>query len=276
MAFMTKGLASTTRTPAATRPPSCSCTARAVTTELVAAGSGVRRRYRCITVDQRGFGQSPDLSGGPGPAALATDAIAPRASRNRARRARRPVDGRLGGGARPCGRRSGSGRSPWPTRSAISPIPRSPACASGSPPRAAAARRAVARGDRPDVPQARAGTLVPLRADLRVERPVARRLPRAARAAHHAGRRLRRHAVPTLFLTSDEDGLIWPELSQKVHEARSGSRFVRRGGGPLDVLRASRRLQPRGRRVPQGASAMKWCRYQSGKRSRTASSTAPP
>ena len=32
--------------------------------------------YRCVTVDQRGFGQSPDVAGGPGPAALATDAIA--------------------------------------------------------------------------------------------------------------------------------------------------------------------------------------------------------
>src|SRR5207247_9362679 len=32
--------------------------------------------YRCVTVDQRGFGQSPDAPGGPGPAALATDALA--------------------------------------------------------------------------------------------------------------------------------------------------------------------------------------------------------
>src|SRR5215470_5739343 len=32
--------------------------------------------YRCVTVDQRGFGQSPDVTGGPGPAALATDALA--------------------------------------------------------------------------------------------------------------------------------------------------------------------------------------------------------
>src|SRR5436190_4144123 len=32
--------------------------------------------YRCVTVDQRGFGQSPDTPGGPGPAALAADAIA--------------------------------------------------------------------------------------------------------------------------------------------------------------------------------------------------------
>ena len=33
-------------------------------------------RYRCITADQRGFGQSPDVAGGPGPDALAPDALA--------------------------------------------------------------------------------------------------------------------------------------------------------------------------------------------------------
>src|SRR5260370_20486439 len=32
--------------------------------------------YRCVTMDQRGFGQSLDVSGGPGPEALATDALA--------------------------------------------------------------------------------------------------------------------------------------------------------------------------------------------------------
>ena len=32
--------------------------------------------YRCGTVDERGFGQSPDVAGGPGRAALANDAIA--------------------------------------------------------------------------------------------------------------------------------------------------------------------------------------------------------
>lgn len=31
--------------------------------------------------------------------------------------------------------------------------------------------------------------------------------------------------VPTMFLTSDEDGLIGPELSEKVHEHVPGSRF---------------------------------------------------
>jgi pimeloyl-ACP methyl ester carboxylesterase len=33
--------------------------------------------------------------------------------------------------------------------------------------------------------------------------------------------------VPTLFLTSDEDGLSWPELSQMVHQHVPGSRFER-------------------------------------------------
>jgi pimeloyl-ACP methyl ester carboxylesterase len=33
--------------------------------------------------------------------------------------------------------------------------------------------------------------------------------------------------VPTLFLSSDEDGLIWPELSDAVHRAVPGSRFIR-------------------------------------------------
>ena len=32
--------------------------------------------YRCITVDQRSFGQSPDVPNGPGCAALASDALA--------------------------------------------------------------------------------------------------------------------------------------------------------------------------------------------------------
>src|SRR5262245_7665257 len=32
--------------------------------------------YRCVTLDQRGFGQSPDAAGGPGPGALAGDALA--------------------------------------------------------------------------------------------------------------------------------------------------------------------------------------------------------
>ena len=33
--------------------------------------------------------------------------------------------------------------------------------------------------------------------------------------------------VPTFFLTSDEDGLIWPELSARVHAHVPGARFER-------------------------------------------------
>jgi 3-oxoadipate enol-lactonase len=33
--------------------------------------------------------------------------------------------------------------------------------------------------------------------------------------------------VPTMFLTSDEDGLIWPELSKTVHAHVPGARFER-------------------------------------------------
>src|SRR5207244_13632134 len=32
--------------------------------------------YRCVTLDQRGFGQSPDAAKGPGPDGLATDVLA--------------------------------------------------------------------------------------------------------------------------------------------------------------------------------------------------------
>jgi len=77
--------------------------------------------YRCVTVDQRGFGQSPDVAGGPGPADF----------RDQIGRLTTPVE-------------------------------------------------------------------------------------------HYAATR-----VPTLFLTSDEDGLIWPELSKTVHEHVPGSRFER-------------------------------------------------
>ena len=74
--------------------------------------------YRCVTVDQRGFGQSPDVSGGPGPAALATDAIALLDHLGIARAAL--VAQSMGGwAARPCRRRSDSGRSSWRTRSGI-------------------------------------------------------------------------------------------------------------------------------------------------------------
>lgn len=113
--------------------------------------------YRCVTVDQRGFGQSPDVPGGPGPAALATDALALLDHLGIARAA--VVAQSMGGWA-----------------------------AVG-----AAVRSFSEQLSRLTTP---------------VERYAA------------AG-------VPTLFLTSDEDGLIWPELSQAVQAHVPGSRLVR-------------------------------------------------
>jgi len=156
--------------------------------------------YRCITVDQRGFGQSPDVSGGPGPAALGTDAIALLDHLGIARAA--IVAQSMGG---------------W-----IAAVRQRLAAA--SPPRPAvlwhAALGATFRRKEPVrsfLYAQVAGLNAPLPADFREQlggltTPVER----------YAATR-----VPTFFLTSDEDGLIWPELSETVHRHVPGSRFER-------------------------------------------------
>jgi pimeloyl-ACP methyl ester carboxylesterase len=109
--------------------------------------------YRCITVDQRGFGQSPDIPDGPGPAVLWHAALGK------------------------------TFRTAQPMRSFLYAQ-----IAGVNPPRPADFSDQLSRLTTP------------------VERYVAAR-------------------VPTMFLTSDEDGLIWPELSKTVHDAVPGSRF---------------------------------------------------
>src|SRR5262249_37718209 len=130
----------------------------------------------------------------------------------------------------------------------------------------AAAGRALARGHRPDVPQARAGAVVPLRADLRAQRAADARVPRSAHGPDHAGRALRRDAGAD-DVPHQRRGRV--DLAGALAEgARAGAGLALRacrGRGPFDVLRAPGRLQPRSRRVPQGAPAMKWCRFQSAK-----------
>src|SRR5207245_2616929 len=63
--------------------------------------------------------------------------------------------------------------------------------------------------------------------------------------------------VPTMFLTSDEDGLIWPELSKKVHEHVPGSRD--RDGAPprreAGVPAERRRRLPRQQRAGRDGRA---------------------
>jgi 3-oxoadipate enol-lactonase len=185
--------------------------------------------YRCITVDQRAFGQSPDVAGGPGPAALATDAIALLDHLGIAKAAL--VAQSMGGWAAV----GAVVRVPerfWAvvmantvgnlTNLEIAELRRQHGAT--SPPRPAVLwHAALGETFRKEQPVRAflyaqiAGTNAPLPADFR----------------DHLGRLttpVERYAaarVPTLFLTSDEDGLTWPELSKKVHEQVPGSRLVR-------------------------------------------------
>jgi 3-oxoadipate enol-lactonase len=185
--------------------------------------------YRCVTVDQRGFGQSPDVAGGPGPAALATDALAllDHLHIRRAALVRQSM-----GGWAACGAAVRAPERFWAivlaqhgrqshepeiaARQSEAGLPRArrgPPCC-GTPPW-------------PHVPPAQ-----PVRSFLYaqiagVNAPRRRRLQRKAQPSAPRRWTSTPRRGPTLFLTSDEDGLIWPELSQKVHQHVPGSRFER-------------------------------------------------
>jgi 3-oxoadipate enol-lactonase len=185
--------------------------------------------YRCVTVDQRGFGQSAGASGGLHPAALATDAIALLDHLGIARAA---IVAQSMGGWAAVGAAVREPHRFWAivmantvgnlTNPEIADLRQRLAAA--SPPRPAVLwQAALGETFRKTQPVAAFlyaqinGLNVPLPADsrdqlLRLTTPVER----------YAATR-----VPTLFLTSDEDGLIWPELSRKVHEEVPGSRFAR-------------------------------------------------
>jgi 3-oxoadipate enol-lactonase len=185
--------------------------------------------YRCITADQRGFGQSPDVSAGPGPAALGTDAIAllDHLGISRAAIVAQSMGGWAAVGA--------AVRAPerfWAivlantvgnlTNSEIAAV--RARLAAASPPRPPVLwHAAIGPTFRKREPERSflyaqiSGLNAPLSPEFRdqlmsLTTPVER----------YAATR-----VPTMFLTSDEDGLIWPELSAKVHENVPGSRFER-------------------------------------------------
>jgi 3-oxoadipate enol-lactonase len=185
--------------------------------------------YRCVTVDQRGFGQSPDVPGGPGPAGLATDALALLDHLGIARAAL--VAQSMGGWAAV----GAAVRAPerfWAivlantvgnlTNDAIAAVRRR--LAASSPPRPAVLwHAAIGPTFRKREPVRSflyaqiSGLNAPLSSDFRDQL-----LGLTTPVERYAASR-----VPTMFLTSDEDGLIWPELSQKVHEHVPGSRFER-------------------------------------------------
>jgi len=185
--------------------------------------------YRCIAVDQRGFGQSPDVPGGPGPAALGADVLALLDHLGIARAAL--VAQSMGGWAA-VGAAVKAPERFWAivlantvgnlSNDAITAVRQRLGAA--SPPRPAviwhAALGATFRKQQPIRSFLYAqisGLNAPLSADfrdqlMRLTTPVER----------YAATR-----VPTMFLTSDEDGLIWPELSETVHRHVPGSRFER-------------------------------------------------
>ena len=185
--------------------------------------------YRCVTVDQRGFGQSPDAPGGPGPGALATDAIAVLDHLGIARAA--VVAQSMGGWAAVGAAVQAPGRF-WAialantvgnlTSDAIGAV-RQQLAATRPPRTAVLAQAALGETFRTKDPVGAFlyaqinGLNAPLTADFRDQ------LGRLTTPVE----RYAATQVPTLFLTSDEDGLIWPEVSEKVHEHVPGSRLVR-------------------------------------------------
>jgi 3-oxoadipate enol-lactonase len=185
--------------------------------------------YRCITVDQRGFGQSPDVAGGPGPAALASDALAllDHLGIEQAAMVAQSMGGwaAVGAGVQAPRRfwaivlANTAGNLSNPDIAALRQR-----LAAASPPRPAVLWQAAlgetfrkAHPVRTFLYAQIAGLNAPLPADFRD------RLGRlTTEVERYAAAR-----IPTLFLTSDEDGLTWPELSQQVHEHVPGSRFER-------------------------------------------------
>jgi 3-oxoadipate enol-lactonase len=188
--------------------------------------------YRCVSMDQRGFGQSPDAPGGPGPAALATDALAllDHLGIVRAGVVAQSMGGWAAVGAitRAPGRfwavvlANTVGNLTNPTIAA-----RRQELVAASPPRPAilwhgALGPTFRRNDpvRSFLYASIAGLNQPLATDFR-DRMSALTTPVERYAAAN---------IPTLFLTSEEDGLIWPQLSETVHQHVPGSSFVRVAG----------------------------------------------
>ena len=219
--------------------------------ELV-ADAGVAEEYRCITVDQRGFGQSPDVSGGPGPASLATDA-----SRCWITSASR---------ARPWSRNrwaAGPPSAPWSGARALLgvvvantvgnlAIPTSPPCA-----KLAAgdrrARRALARRARRDVPEGQ-----PAGSSSTPDPASTRRVPAGSASSGRLTTPVERFAAAGGADAVPDQRRGRADLARAVRAGpRSRPRLglrADRGGGHSTYFEP-RALQSRGQRVPRGSPA---------------------
>ena len=191
-----------------------------------------RDEYRCITLDQRCFGQSVDAPGGAGCAALATDALALLDHLGIAQAGL--VAQSMGGWA--------AAGVVVIARERVWAVVMANTVGNLTSPEIASVRQrlAAASPPRPAVPWQAAlgptfqkrepvrtflyaqisGLNAPLPADFR-DRLGSQTTPVEQYAAAR---------VPTLFVTSDEDGLIWPQLSETVHRHVPGSELVRVAG----------------------------------------------
>ena len=187
------------------------------------------QEYRCVAVDQRGFGQSPDVAGGPGPTALGADVVDLLDHLGIARTA--VIAQSMGGWAAVAAAVQAPQRF-WAivlantvgnlTNPEIGAL-RERLSASSSPRPTVLSQAAIGPTFRREQPvrtflyEQIAGLNPPRPSDhidqlRRITTPVDR----------YAATR-----IPTLFLTSDEDGLIAPEVSETVHQHVPGSEFLR-------------------------------------------------
>lgn len=184
--------------------------------------------YRCVTADQRGFGQTADVDG-LGPAALADDALALLDHLGIARAA---VVTQSMGGWGAVGAVIKEPKRFWAvvlgntvgnlTDSELHALRKS--LLASKPPRPGVlAQAAIGPTFQKSEPvksflYAQIEGLNPPRGDDFGSKLYGVRHPVADYAAR---------GLPTLFITSDEDGLIWPEMVEAVHRKVPGSRFVR-------------------------------------------------
>ena len=185
--------------------------------------------YRCITADQRGFGQSPDVPGGPGPAALGADVLALLDHLGIARAA---VVAQSMGGWAAVGAAVRAPERFWAivlantvgnlTNDAIAAVRQR--LAASSPPRPAVVWHAALGPTFRKREPVRSFLYAQLSG---LNEPLSPEFRDQLMGLTTPVDRFAATRVPTMFLTSDEDGLIWPELSQKVHEHVPGSRFER-------------------------------------------------
>ena len=185
--------------------------------------------YRCVTVDQRGFGQSLIAPGGLDPTALATDAIALLDHLAIARAAL--VAQSMGGWA------AVGAAVRAPERFWAIVLANTVGNLSNDAIGAARARLAAASPPRPAVLwHAAIGSTFRKREPVRsflyaqisgLNAPLTPDFRDKLMGLTTPVERYAATRVPTMFLTSDEDGLIWPELSETVHRHVPSSRFER-------------------------------------------------